>query len=118
MNNEPDANTEQLNGLLFETSPYGNIDAIVQHDGRAVYFYLNGVEPFGTRACWVRNLQAGPLVLNEDEMQQGLPPMLPKTHCRNAAAQPIPVAEYLEICLLYTSPSPRDGLLSRMPSSA
>ena len=23
-----------------------------------------------------------------------------------------------KICLLYTSPSPRDGLLSRMPSSA
>ena len=27
-------------------------------------------------------------------------------------------AEYVETCLLYTSPSPRDGLLSRMPSSA
>ena len=26
--------------------------------------------------------------------------------------------EYTETCLLYTSPSPRDGLLSRMPSSA
>ena len=26
--------------------------------------------------------------------------------------------EPLKICLLYTSPSPRDGLLSRMPSSA
>ena len=25
---------------------------------------------------------------------------------------------YLFFCLLYTSPSPRDGLLSRMPSSA
>ena len=25
---------------------------------------------------------------------------------------------YLKSCLLYTSPSPRDGLLSRMPSSA
>ena len=25
---------------------------------------------------------------------------------------------YVTICLLYTSPSPRDGLLSRMPSSA
>ena len=25
---------------------------------------------------------------------------------------------YLDGCLLYTSPSPRDGLLSRMPSSA
>ena len=24
----------------------------------------------------------------------------------------------MEACLLYTSPSPRDGLLSRMPSSA
>ena len=28
------------------------------------------------------------------------------------------VLELLNICLLYTSPSPRDGLLSRMPSSA
>ena len=27
-------------------------------------------------------------------------------------------AHYANICLLYTSPSPRDGLLSRMPSSA
>ena len=25
---------------------------------------------------------------------------------------------HITICLLYTSPSPRDGLLSRMPSSA
>ena len=25
---------------------------------------------------------------------------------------------WLDNCLLYTSPSPRDGLLSRMPSSA
>ena len=32
-----------------------------------------------------------------------------------------PVESFLKkyrICLLYTSPSPRDGLLSRMPSSA
>ena len=27
-------------------------------------------------------------------------------------------AQYTGTCLLYTSPSPRDGLLSRMPSSA
>ena len=31
-------------------------------------------------------------------------------------AEETPDKEY--ICLLYTSPSPRDGLLSRMPSSA
>ena len=30
----------------------------------------------------------------------------------------VSVAELLQVCLLYTSPSPRDGLLSRMPSSA
>ena len=29
-----------------------------------------------------------------------------------------PLGEAFRICLLYTSPSPRDGLLSRMPSSA
>ena len=28
------------------------------------------------------------------------------------------VAKVVKGCLLYTSPSPRDGLLSRMPSSA
>ena len=28
------------------------------------------------------------------------------------------VLELVGVCLLYTSPSPRDGLLSRMPSSA
>ena len=29
-----------------------------------------------------------------------------------------PNVRYVYVCLLYTSPSPRDGLLSRMPSSA
>ena len=29
-----------------------------------------------------------------------------------------PLGGLLWLCLLYTSPSPRDGLLSRMPSSA
>ena len=28
------------------------------------------------------------------------------------------IEDLLDDCLLYTSPSPRDGLLSRMPSSA
>ena len=37
------------------------------------------------------------------------------------AALGLAVAYFLKVlidCLLYTSPSPRDGLLSRMPSSA
>ena len=28
------------------------------------------------------------------------------------------IRDFRGVCLLYTSPSPRDGLLSRMPSSA
>ena len=36
------------------------------------------------------------------------------TVCRTIAGRPIKP----KTCLLYTSPSPRDGLLSRMPSSA
>ena len=35
-----------------------------------------------------------------------------------SAKQTADLVELLKSCLLYTSPSPRDGLLSRMPSSA
>ena len=35
-----------------------------------------------------------------------------------AAAAAVAAAAAAKTCLLYTSPSPRDGLLSRMPSSA
>ena len=34
------------------------------------------------------------------------------------SSDPLFVEKVRDICLLYTSPSPRDGLLSRMPSSA
>ena len=35
-----------------------------------------------------------------------------------ALAQDMTQEVFIKVCLLYTSPSPRDGLLSRMPSSA
>ena len=39
--------------------------------------------------------------------------------CRKLAHEHLSCHEqYFPDCLLYTSPSPRDGLLSRMPSSA
>ena len=37
---------------------------------------------------------------------------------RQAAGQRFDIRKQSIACLLYTSPSPRDGLLSRMPSSA
>jgi len=76
--------------LLFETSPFGTLDGIVEHDGRVVYFYINERQTgerqaddsasgqtgqFGMRACWVRNLDRGPLVLNKAHMNQGMAPI-------------------------------------------
>ena len=87
--------------LLFETSPYGNLDAIVQHDGRSVYLYLNQSpqqgQRFGTRACWVRNLTIGPFVINEDEVRSGIPPMLPRTDCHDREGLPLPKPDRLSI---------------------
>ena len=47
----------------------------------------------------------------------GKPNQLINAFYRRAVADPDIKLEILT-CLLYTSPSPRDGLLSRMPSSA
>ena len=44
--------------------------------------------------------------------------MNPWTLKKNLRALEIAKVNRLPLCLLYTSPSPRDGLLSRMPSSA
>ena len=91
-----------LEVLVFENSPYGNLDAIVQQDGRAVYLYLSrqstgSDQDFVTRACWVRNLQQGPYVLNEDEMRQGIAPMLPRTHCKSVQPGRLPQPDDLKI---------------------
>ena len=93
--NEPDA-------ILFQTSPFGSIDAIVQHDGRVVYFYLNGhsidgQNRFGTRAVWVQNLVEAPYVLDEDEARSGIAPMLPRTCCKQTNPEPMPNPDHLEI---------------------
>ena len=42
----------------------------------------------------------------------------PDFNCPVAFVKDKPVSTLGAVCLLYTSPSPRDGLLSRMPSSA
>ena len=54
---------------------------------------------------------SGSAFLDEDNMA---------SDSNNKAASQQSIKAYVDsnICLLYTSPSPRDGLLSRMPSSA
>ena len=94
------ADSADLQGLLFESSPYGNVDAIIQHDERTTYFYLNGDETFGTRAVWIRNIAEAPYVINQEELAAGLPPMMPRTHCRNPNGLPVPNAESLKVVWL------------------
>jgi hypothetical protein len=104
MTNHPATDEDALGVLLFETSPYGTVDAIVQHDGRSTYFYLNGKttssKPFGMRACWVRNLKPGPLVMNDQELSSGIPPMLPRTCCRPGSKTALPAPDDLRIVWL------------------
>ena len=45
-------------------------------------------------------------------------PIFPGVIIIEALGQASGILGFTIICLLYTSPSPRDGLLSRMPSSA
>ena len=76
-------------------------------------------------------IQTSSEIISVDEPENALPevsladlPQLLQTACAKAGRNSLmPVQSralpyLLEGCLLYTSPSPRDGLLSRMPSSA
>lgn len=84
--------------LLFETSPDGSIDAIVQHDQRTIYLYLNAREgTFGTRACWVRNLVAAPFEISRSDLEQGIPPVLPRFAVNHHAGSPPPPAHDLRV---------------------
>ena len=51
-------------------------------------------------------------------MSEGLKQTPLYQHYVDASAKIVEFGGWAMPCLLYTSPSPRDGLLSRMPSSA
>lgn len=97
--------SDPTQSLLFETSPFGTIDAIVEHDGRVVYFYLNEhpdshgktAGKFGTRACWVRNLIQGPLVMDQSEAASGLAPLMPRNDCIDQEERTTPDPDHLQI---------------------
>ena len=72
--------------------------ARVEEDGSSEEFYGRLCEA----ACSLTSMERA-VLFRYDETQRRV---------RAAGSHNIP------LCLLYTSPSPRDGLLSRMPSSA
>lgn len=65
--------------ILELRSPGCPITAIVEQDNRTAYFYLFGDnEDFGTKSCWIRNLNAAPNEIETKLMEKGIPPMLTK----------------------------------------
>ena len=56
-------------------------------------------------------------IRTREQLAQGIPDTLFMHEATPAAVEGIDALSY-EVCLLYTSPSPRDKRQSRMPSSA
>ena len=88
--------------LLEEVSPFGNVQAVVEADGRACYFYLYGAPDteFGVRSVWVRNLQRAPERLDVEGMRRGESPLNPKAFCRTSDGSNLPSVEMLRVCWL------------------
>ena len=95
-------------GQFFCPSCNANVPYDHKRIRRFFTLYFIPLIPLGTLQEWIECKQCGGSF--ETEVLQ-MQPQLP------AAAIPQP-GGYPQPCLLYTSPSPRDGLLSRMPSSA
>ena len=87
--------------LLESQCPNGNVNALVEVDGDAVYFYLHFPEAHdeqeSVKACWVRNLKAGPERFSKESMTRGEAPLLPKPHCSHPRGGAPPKAKDLEI---------------------
>ena len=87
-----------------------------------VLVYLNGLEIF--YQTWIQLKFICVILLSIFNQYLGKCIYLLKNNTNTKSAKyfrtinEIPTLLLILICLLYTSPSPRDGLLSRMPSSA
>lgn len=73
--------------LFFERSPFGHCDAVVETDGRTIYFYLSWPDEARVAPCWVANLQPAPLTFDRRELEANLPPLLPKPFLRKISSE-------------------------------
>ena len=91
---------------------YENIGRKIKRSDKYTYVDATRYEDHGTRLYDVNGtrLPSVTTILGRTKDQQFLRDWKAKVGEREA--------ERIKNCLLYTSPSPRDGLLSRMPSSA
>ena len=107
-----------MNGFLH----LGHAFSLSKVEFAAAYHRLRGANvlfPFGFH-CTGMPIKAAADKLAREIQQFGNPPEFPSA-VDEEASQPLEQEDAnagSQSCLLYTSPSPRDGLLSRMPSSA
>ena len=146
MTNQSDATSFDLNTIdsQFITDPYPILANLREHDPvhvnpdgslyltryedvRAVYQDKTMVsdktvafkEKFGEGPLYKHHTTS--LVFNDPPYHTTLRKLLAHAFTPRKLAEMEPLIENIVdslLCLLYTSPSPRDGLLSRMPSSA
>ncbi|SEW36501.1 Suppressor of fused protein (SUFU) [Chitinophaga sp. YR573] len=94
MSQEPITLIEQPNGRH-------TLYAAVEQDERTAYFYLYTAEliskKYRMRACWLRNLQAGPSGRDSAAMENGMAPMLPARLCNHPQGKEPLVASRLSI---------------------
>lgn len=87
--------------LAEEPNSRHTLYAVVEQDERTAYFYLYPAElqsrKFKMRACWLRNLQPGPLKRDSEAMENGVAPMLEAGMCNHPAGKEPLEAERLSI---------------------
>lgn len=101
---------DDFENLLFEASPDGTRAAIVEQDDRVAYCYLHrskgtssppsSASSDNLQACWLRNLVKGPISFSMREMEQGVPPVLPRLHCDHPDGLPPLRGDQLEVVWL------------------
>ena len=104
--------------IHFDSYGYGNINSKKQVEYNSIFRIASMTKPVICVAVMMLN-ERGYLKL-DDPISKHMPDTenLTVYKDKNEFAKPTEAISIIDLCLLYTSPSPRDGLLSRMPSSA
>ena len=94
---------------ILQVPDYPNVPLLEQRiehalSGVPIEWELRHVIIEDPRSAALAGMAGSPTLLVDGRDPFAEPDQMPSVSCR--------------LCLLYTSPSPRDGLLSRMPSSA
>ena len=97
--------------MINENIRHGDLDEVVKS--------LVSIDEYEPKTGKKEDISVIGFYVTEEKVGKDLENFLQKSHFnfRDVEVTPNPNEDNM-YCLLYTSPSPRDGLLSRMPSSA